>query len=90
MTGRQLKKMLVSEGFAQILIVFGLVLTVGSLITYGIVAGITAQMWFFTYTFVIWPVLACSAAFIALAVIIPVICYRIMGRDSVVDRLTGF
>ena len=87
MTGKQLKRMLIGEGLWYTVITVIITLTLGSLITYGIVTGIAYQMWFFTYHFMITPVLICIPLLILMSIIIPVICYRNMNRQSVVDRL---
>lgn len=87
MTGNQLKEMLVSEGLDHILITAVISLTVGSVITFGIVKAITTQMWFFSYRFVFLPELICIIAFIILAMVIPSLCYKSMCKESVVDRL---
>lgn len=87
MTGKQLKTMLICEGLWYTVITVIVTLTLGSLITYGIVTGIAYQMWFFTYHFMITPVLICIPALILMSIIIPAICYHNMSRQSVVDRL---
>lgn len=87
MTGKQLKKMLIGEGLWYTAITVLITLTIGSLITYGLVMGIASQMWFFSYHFIITPILLCIPALVVLSVLIPVLCYRNMCRQSVVDRL---
>lgn len=87
MTGRQLKKMLVGEGLCYSLITILVTLTLGNLITYGLVLALANQMWFFTYHFIITPLLICTPFLILLSVIIPIISYRNICRKSIVDRL---
>lgn len=87
MTGKQLRKMLIGEGLWYTVITVLITLTAGSLITYGMVMGIASQMWFFSYHFIITPILLCIPALVVLSVIIPALCYRNMCRQSVVDRL---
>lgn len=87
MTGKQLKTMLIGEGLWYTMITVIIALTLGSLITYGIVMGIAYQMWFFSYHFMITPILLCIPVLVVLSAVIPVICYRNMCRRSVVDRL---
>lgn len=87
MTGKQLRQMLIGEGVWYTVITVLIALTVGSLITYGMVMGIASQMWFFSYHFIITPILLCIPALVVLSVLIPVLCYRNMCRQSVVDRL---
>ena len=87
MTGKQLKNMLIGEGLWYTVITVLITITAGSLITYGLVMGIASQMWFFSYHFIITPILLCIPALVVLSVLIPVLCYRNMCRQSVVDRL---
>lgn len=87
MTGKQMKQMLAGEGLCHILLTAVLVLTAGNLAVYGVIKLVAGQMWFFTYHFNIVPVLVSLVAFAALAVLIPGICYRLMCKNSVVDRL---
>lgn len=87
MTGKQMKQMLAGEGLCHILLTAVLVLTAGNLAVYGVVRLVAGQMWFFTYHFNIVPVLVSLVVFAALAVLIPGICYRVMCKNSVVDRL---
>ncbi|MGN0704871.1 MAG: FtsX-like permease family protein, partial [Lentihominibacter sp.] len=87
MTGKQLKSMLAGEGAFHILLTAVLVLTAGNLLTWGVVKLISSQMWFFTYHFVIWPMVVSLVVFAVLAVAIPAVCCRRMCRSSVVDRL---
>lgn len=87
MTGKQMKQMLAGEGLCHILLVAVVCLTVGNLAVYGMVKLVTGQMWFFTYHFSLVPVLVSLAVFALLAMLIPRLCYRIMCKTSVVDRL---
>lgn len=87
MTGKQLQKMLIGEGLWYTVITAIVSLTLGTLITYGIVMGIACQMWFFSYHFMITPILLCIPVLTGLAVVIPMLCYRNMCRRSIVERL---
>lgn len=87
MTGKQLKNMLIGEGLWYTVITVLITLTAGSLITYGMVMGIASQMWFFSYHFIITPILLCIPILAVLSVVIPALCYRNMCRQSVVERL---
>lgn len=89
MTGKQLRQMLVSEGICYLLITAAFVLTIGNLITYGIVYAVAHQIWFFSYHFVIWPVIVSLLIFSIPAAFIPALCYRNMIRKSLVERLRG-
>lgn len=87
MTGRQLKAMLIWEGlfYAFSALVLTLILTV----LFGpILATILESMfWFFTYRFIIWPVLVITPLFILLGICLPPAIYGVVSRQSIVERL---
>ena len=87
MTGKQLKKMLACEGGVYVAVSAIFTLTVGNLICYAFVMAISNQMWFFTYHFTAVPIILTLAALGIISVLLPIICYTKMCRDSIVDRL---
>lgn len=87
MTGKQLCTMLVGEGLCYVIGTAFFTLTLGSLMGYGLIYAIANQIWFFTYHFIIAPVLLVLPALFILAALIPSVCYRQMSRRSVVERL---
>ena len=87
MTGKQLRLMLVGEGLCYIGGTALFTLTLGSLLGYVLIYAIANQMWFFTYHFVIAPVLIVLPVLFIFAVLIPSACYRRMSKQSVVERL---
>ncbi len=87
MTGGQLKQMLVSEGAYYIIFTALFTLTLGSLLTYVMMTAIENVIWYFSYRFIITPVLVVIPIMLVLAMLIPVISYARMCRRSVVERL---
>ncbi len=87
MTGGQLKQMLVSEGAYYIIFTALFTLTLGSLLTYVMMTAIENVIWYFSYRFIITPVLIVIPIMLVLAMLIPVISYARMCRRSVVERL---
>lgn len=87
MTGRQLKTMLACEGvcYALAALATSLVLTLAS----GPVLGdaLTGMVWFFTYQFSILPVVLVAPVFLAFGVTLPLGLYRLLRRQSIVERL---
>lgn len=87
MTGKQMKKMLVYEGlfYALSSIVVALVL---SLIT-GPLASKTlnSMFWFFTYHTTFLPVLLIAPIFIVLGCAVPLVVYRTVSKQTIVERL---
>ncbi len=87
MTGRQLKSMLSFEGlyYAVGTIITSTVL--GVLFSVVVVKGISSGIWFFTYRFVIWPMLVIYPFLILLTVAIPALLYRQITKVSIIERL---
>lgn len=87
MTGRQLKQMLILEGCA-----YGILAILLSLILSLILQGLVLRqleylLWFFTAKWIWTPIFAMLLVFLALGAVIPVLAYRTVERQSVVDRL---
>lgn len=87
MTGKQLKKMLITEG---------LIFTLGSVIISLLLTVITSPalsntledlFWFFSYHFTVTPLLAVTPVFILLGIVVPLIAYRFFAKKSIVERL---
>lgn len=87
MTGRQLKQMLFAEGLWYAVLTIGLTLTAGTGISTLIIQGFAGSLWFFSYNFSLLPMLSCSPVLILLCVIIPLLCARVLQKESVVERL---
>ena len=87
MTGKQLKRMLSFEGlyYAVGTIITSVVL--GVLFSVVVVRGISSGIWFFTYRFVMWPMLVIYPFLILLTVAIPALLYRQIAKVSIIERL---
>lgn len=87
MTGKQLKRMLSYEGlYYAIGTIFSSVI-LGIIFSTVIVRGITSGLWFFTYKFVVWPMLIVYPFLIILTVAIPAALYRQITKVSIIERL---
>lgn len=87
MTGRQLKKMLIYEG-----LIYGalaVAVSLGLSLVLIPVAGnaISGMFWFFTYRFTLIPVLSVIPVFAVLGSLLPLLCYRNVAKQTVVERL---
>lgn len=87
MTGKQLKKMLCLEGSCYAVGTVLLSLLAGALCSVFIVKGLIGGLWFFSYRFVIWPLLALGPVLILIALAISAVSYRSAVRKSLVERL---
>jgi putative ABC transport system permease protein len=87
MTKKQLIRMLMSEGFYYSLGT-GLFATVfGVTFSLLIVKSLCSLLWFFSYHFIIWPLLVMLPLLFALGVIIPLVLYALTDKQSIVERL---
>ena len=87
MTGRQVKRMLILEGctygFMAILVSLLLSLMLQNLV----LRQLEYLLWFFTAKWIWWPIFAMLLVFLSLGVLIPVLAYRTVEKQSVVERL---
>lgn len=87
MTGKQLKIMLVWEGILYTLGATA-VSAIICIVTGPLLSGTLENMfWFFSYQFIITPVLAVAPIFAILGVVLPLVAYHFMIKRSVVERL---
>lgn len=87
MTGRQLKQMLIYEGliYGMLTIITSAVL---SFLTMPILANAVSSMfWFFTYRFTLLPLLFVIPIFAVLGILLPLVSYRNVARQTIVERL---
>ena len=87
MTGKQLKQMLSYEGLYYAIGTIIASLIVEVLFSLLVVQAVASSFWFFTYHFVIWPMLVVYPFLILLTVIIPSILYRKLSKRSIIERL---
>ncbi|MBP8640769.1 MAG: ABC transporter permease [Oscillospiraceae bacterium] len=87
MTRTQLRKMLCFEGLYYALCT-GLTVTVfGIIFSLVIVRAICSQLWFMSYSFVYWPLVASIPILCILGIAIPLLAYCSSDRHSIVERL---
>ncbi len=87
MTKKQLRRMLMFEGiyYAIGTSVFSTVF--GVLFSLLIVKSFCSLLWFFSYHFIIWPLLVLLPLLFALGAIIPLLSYTMTDKQSIVERL---
>ena len=87
MTGRQLKRMLITEGclygISAILAALAISLAVMPLLS-DVLSG---MFWFYTHHTTVVPILAVTPAFLLFSILIPLAACRAMARESVVERI---
>lgn len=87
MTGKQLKTMLVAEGLLYALGSVVLALVLSGVI--GPLAGsvLSKAFWFFTYKPTFVPILIVSPIFALVGCIVPLLVYRSVSKQTIVERL---
>ncbi|MEN6347938.1 MAG: ABC transporter permease [Syntrophomonas sp.] len=87
MTRKQLRSMLMYEGFYYVLGTGALSLVFSIVFSVLIVKSFCGLLWFFSYHFILWPLLTVLPFLLALGVIIPWASYAMTGGQSIVERL---
>lgn len=87
MTKKQMKIMLVYEGFYSILLTALIVGTLGMLLTYKIAKSVTDNLAFTVFRMNVWPIAAVILILMVIAYIVTIIAYRMLSRASIVERL---
>ena len=87
MTGTQVKQMLIYEGigYSALGIVCSLILSIVASIT--VVRMMGADLTYFTWHFTLLPVILCIVPALLITGIVPLICYKKMAEQTVVERL---
>ena len=87
MTRKQLKSVLRWEGgcYSALTAVVSVILSVCCSLL--IVRPFSANVWFMSFKFVFWPLAAILPILFVLAVLIPMLAYRLEDRQSIVERL---
>jgi putative ABC transport system permease protein len=79
--------MLFDEGVAYAVLTIIFSITAGSLISRLAIQAIAGELWFFEWNFSITPTLIVMPVLIGLCVAIPLVCYKFMQKESLVERL---
>lgn len=87
MTKKQIKKMLILEALDYCLITAGVILIVGTPITYFGVDIMAGAISFFSYSFRILPIIVSIFILLIMARIVPCVCYKKINKQSVVEEL---
>lgn len=87
MTKKQLRNMLCLEGLYYAVGTCFCSLILAVLFSLLIVKGVVGGLWFFTYQFVILPLIICWPILILLSLLIPYLAYRSNRKESMVERL---
>ncbi len=87
MTGRQIKEMLILEGCAYGIFAISLSLLLSLLMQSLVLGQLEHLLWFFTAKWIWTPIWGMLVVFLILGALIPVLSYRTVERQSVVERL---
>lgn len=87
MTRKQLRNMLMFEGFYYAIGTCVLSLVLGIVFSILVVKPLESLLWFFSYRFVLWPLLMVQPFLFVVGAIIPLLSYILTDRQSIVERL---
>lgn len=87
MTDRQLTRMLMLEGLFYALWTIVISVGVGTAFSFIVIQAIAGKLWFFSYDFVILPLLLASPLLVFFSLLIPLASYRGTNKLSIVERL---
>lgn len=87
MTGKQLEGMLIMEGIWYGIFTLAITATVGNGISWGLVWLIGRNMSYFVWKIRFLPLIASVPVMAVLAVALPVICYHVLCKKSIIERL---
>ncbi|MBO3285482.1 ABC transporter permease [Paenibacillus sp. FSL M8-0228] len=87
MTSKQLKTMLVYEGLYYVLGTSICSILLGSLLSVLIAKPLSAQIWFMSYKFIIWPLILVLPVLLVLGICLPLAIYSLSDRKTIVERL---
>ncbi|GGH31918.1 ABC transporter permease [Paenibacillus segetis] len=87
MTKKQMKRMLVYEGFYSIMFSALIVGTLGMFLTYSIAKTISDNMAFTVFRMNVWPIVGVIVILFGIAYVVTIIAYRMLSKATIVERL---
>ncbi len=87
MTKKQVNRMLAFEGMTYALLTSLFVITIGLALSFLLVKLLFSGIWYFNLNFSAIPFLICMPILYILSLIVPVLSYKSVSKDSIVDRL---
>lgn len=87
MTGKQLELMLTMEGIWYGVFTLLICATLGNVISYGLLYMLGKNMSYFVWDFHILPMAVSIPAIALVSVLLPVICYHVLCKKSIIERL---
>ncbi|MHC1685124.1 MAG: ABC transporter permease [Clostridiaceae bacterium] len=87
MTYKQLCKLLMYEGFFYALCTTIIILFIGSIFSLTVIRGVAGGLWFYSYKFVILPLLISAPLLLLISIVIPFVIYKYSNKQSIVERL---
>lgn len=87
MTKKQMKRMLVYEGFYSILLTAVIVGTLGMLLTYEIAKTLADNLAWTVFRMNVWPIVGVIFILFGIAYVVTIIAYRMLSKATIVERL---
>lgn len=89
MSSRQLRRLVISEGFCYAMFTGVLGLLLSAILGVTLVKTICASMWYFTFHFTLLPTLIIFMLYLVVTMIVPVVALKIFNKGSVVEQMRG-
>lgn len=89
MTSKQTKKMLIYEGLYYLLSAQAVAVILSTALSPILSNILNSLLWFIKFKFTLTPILITLPAFVILGIIVPLICYKNIIKQSIIQRLTG-
>ncbi len=87
MTDRQLCSLLMFEGLYYALATIAITLLLGTVFSLVAIQALASNLWFFSYKFVILPLLIAAPLLVLISIVIPLVSYKSTNTQTIVERL---
>lgn len=87
MTGKQQRQILCLEGLYYAILTGVVAVILSGILNVTIIRNIGGQFFFFTWKFTITPIFVCLPFLVAVVFVVPIVCYKGMCKESVVERM---
>lgn len=87
MSSRQLRRLVISEGFYYALFTGALGLLLSAVLGVTLVKTVCAGVWYFTFHFTLLPTLAIFVLYLVVTMIVPVVALKVFNKGSVVEQM---
>jgi len=87
MTSNQMKLMLIYEGSIYSILAFIISIIISSIVNITVIPALGENLYYFTSNFTFKPILICIVPLVIITIIIPIVCYYMFSKKTVVENL---